>query len=546
MAGRRHHALRPHAAAGSAVKRAGCRHLFTCGPQTCHRPHARWSPTGSWVEVSSSLEDGVLACPLAVASSPAPPPESASPSPVRSPSSPRPPRVEHRSPDERRDPRSRRWWTTPTASSPSPRASTTRSSPGPASPGSTVARGSTPADHDGMAVFDAGRGRYTLIQNHEIDPGAEFGVPHVAGTVYDPGATDAGGCTVITTDRRGPQPRRVRRVLRHRHQLRRRADPLGHVADLRGDRGPRRGHLGGGRPVRRPSRRTTATSSRSGPTAAPTRRRSSASDATRTRPSPSTRTARTSTCPRTPTGPTASSTAGPRRAASGSARASLTRLPDDAGNAGGDADHHGRRHGAARRRLPDLRPARPPVPGALDRGPRPRRADHAPSASSSPTAEVTRGRKFEGVWGTDAGVYVVNSYAWEDGDLPADAVPHDGMVWFYDYRAQTIQLVTYFPHQPTTEDGVAGEVQRPHLRRPRQRHRHPVGQPRARRGRRRRLPRARAPSRAARRTPSPATSSTTRSSAGPTFSADGKVLFVNMQDPGLTLAITGPWAKYLG
>ena len=44
-----------------------------------------------------------------------------------------------------------------------------------------------------MAAFDAGRGRYTLIQNHEIDPGAEFGVPHIRGTVYDPGAVDAGG-----------------------------------------------------------------------------------------------------------------------------------------------------------------------------------------------------------------------------------------------------------------------------------------------------------------------------------------------------------------
>ena len=63
--------------------------------------------------------------------------------------------------------------------------------------------GPTPADHDGMAVFDAGRGGYTLIQNHEIDPGAEFGVPHVKGTVYDPGAVDAGGCTVIRTDRAG-------------------------------------------------------------------------------------------------------------------------------------------------------------------------------------------------------------------------------------------------------------------------------------------------------------------------------------------------------
>ena len=29
--------------------------------------------------------------------------------------------------------------------------------------------------------------------------------------------------------------------------------------------------------------------------------------------------------------------------------------------------------------------------------------------------------------------------------------------------------------------------------------------------------------------------------AGATFSPDGRILFVNMQNPGLTLAITGPW-----
>ncbi len=29
--------------------------------------------------------------------------------------------------------------------------------------------------------------------------------------------------------------------------------------------------------------------------------------------------------------------------------------------------------------------------------------------------------------------------------------------------------------------------------------------------------------------------------AGATFSPDGSTLFVNIQDPGLTLAITGPW-----
>jgi len=29
--------------------------------------------------------------------------------------------------------------------------------------------------------------------------------------------------------------------------------------------------------------------------------------------------------------------------------------------------------------------------------------------------------------------------------------------------------------------------------------------------------------------------------AGSVFSPDGKILFVNIQLPGLTLAITGPW-----
>jgi len=31
--------------------------------------------------------------------------------------------------------------------------------------------------------------------------------------------------------------------------------------------------------------------------------------------------------------------------------------------------------------------------------------------------------------------------------------------------------------------------------------------------------------------------------AGATFSPDGSTLFVNIQRPGLTLAITGPWDK---
>ncbi|MEP6796740.1 MAG: alkaline phosphatase PhoX, partial [Lapillicoccus sp.] len=33
---------------------------------------------------------------------------------------------------------------------------------------------------------------------------------------------------------------------------------------------------------------------------------------------------------------------------------------------------------------------------------------------------------------------------------------------------------------------------------------------------------------------------------GPCFSPDGLVLFANVQEPGHTFAITGPWRTYLG
>jgi secreted PhoX family phosphatase len=32
---------------------------------------------------------------------------------------------------------------------------------------------------------------------------------------------------------------------------------------------------------------------------------------------------------------------------------------------------------------------------------------------------------------------------------------------------------------------------------------------------------------------------------GPCFSPDGRVLFGNVQEPGHTFAIRGPWARYL-
>jgi uncharacterized protein len=33
---------------------------------------------------------------------------------------------------------------------------------------------------------------------------------------------------------------------------------------------------------------------------------------------------------------------------------------------------------------------------------------------------------------------------------------------------------------------------------------------------------------------------------GPTFTPDGDILFANILTPGITLAISGPWSRYLG
>src|SRR5690349_6799776 len=65
-------------------------------------------------------------------------------------------------------------------------------------------QGKTPAYHDGTEIVASEHGRLTVIQNHELTPHmSAYGVPHIASTVYDPGAANAGGCTVITTDRSG-------------------------------------------------------------------------------------------------------------------------------------------------------------------------------------------------------------------------------------------------------------------------------------------------------------------------------------------------------
>ncbi len=168
---------------------------------------------------------------------------------------------------------------------------------------------------------------------------------------------------------------------------------------------------------------------------------------------------------------------------------------------------------------------------------------------------VTRGKKFEGIWSTDRGAYIVNSFAFGATDLPADATKHDGMVWFYDYADETITLVTYFPHNPVAEsEGAFPKYQDLVFDGPDNVSVTPWGT----------LVLAEDGARAshvlsavpggpayaiARNQLSNGTSNgspTYSEFTGPTFSPDGKVLFVNIQSPGITLAITGPWSKYLG
>ncbi|MBL7252940.1 alkaline phosphatase PhoX [Paractinoplanes lichenicola] len=406
-------------------------------------------------------------------------------------------------------------------------------------------QGVTPSDHDGMAVFDAGRGRgrYTLIQNHENDPGAEFGVPHIKGTVYDPGALDAGGCTVITTDRAGRNLGEFVAISGTVSNCAGGPTPWGtwltceETEDRAGDKWEEGGRTGvfqkdhgyvfevwsdgttDPRPIKCLGRYA---------------HEALAIDKDRTH-------IYLSEDADQPNGLFYRWTA-PRGVKVGPHV--LTRLPANAGTL------------AAMQIIMDDGSVLPDVAyltsAQLGR-PFPVRWIEVPErdARTKPVREqftndqVTRGRKFEGVWGTDEGVYVVNSYAWEDGELPADAAPHDGMVWFYNYRNETIQLVTYFPHQVTAEEGAPAKYTDLTFDGPDNVSVTPWGS----------LVLAEdgaGASHVLSSFPGGPTYAIARNElndsefTGPTFTDDGRVLFVNMQDPGLTLAITGPWEKYLG
>lgn len=147
--------------------------------------------------------------------------------------------------------------------------------------------------------------------------------------------------------------------------------------------------------------------------------------------------------------------------------------------------------------------------------------------------QVTRARKLEGQWWADGGVFFVSSFArTTDGSIN----DHDGQVWFYDPASGTITLKTIFGVNPNPDedtnnfDGPDNITVSAHggliLAEDGDGVSHLVGVTSQGKS----YPLAR-------------NEYNDSEFCGPAFSADGQTLFVNIQSPGFTLAVTGPWGR---
>ncbi|GAA3092094.1 alkaline phosphatase PhoX [Streptosporangium carneum] len=146
--------------------------------------------------------------------------------------------------------------------------------------------------------------------------------------------------------------------------------------------------------------------------------------------------------------------------------------------------------------------------------------------------QVTRARKLEGAWWGDGGAYFVSSYArTSDGSVNE----HDGQVWFYDPRSETVTLKTIFgvnpdPTQDTDYDGPDNITVSPYggviLAEDGEGLSHLVGV-----------------TKQGKAYPIARNQLNDSEFTGPTFSADGRILFANIQSPGYVFAITGPWGR---
>ncbi|MET9967977.1 alkaline phosphatase PhoX [Streptomyces sp. NPDC006356] len=153
--------------------------------------------------------------------------------------------------------------------------------------------------------------------------------------------------------------------------------------------------------------------------------------------------------------------------------------------------------------------------------------------------EITRARKLEGMWWGDGGAYIVSSYAREESPGAA----HDGQVWFYDPKRRTVTLKVLLGVNPDPSvdgafDGPDNITVSPYggiiLAEDGEGVSHLFGATDS--GRTYPI---------ARNDLNVGTEEEPEYSefAGVTFSPDGRTLYANIQDPGILLAITGPWKR---
>jgi len=147
------------------------------------------------------------------------------------------------------------------------------------------------------------------------------------------------------------------------------------------------------------------------------------------------------------------------------------------------------------------------------------------------SSQVTRARKLEGQWWANGGAYFVSSFArTSDGS----ARSHDGQVWFYNPASQTITLRTIFGLNPDPArdhynfDGPDNITVSPHggliMAEDGGGVQHLVGV-----------------TQMGKVYPMARNDYNNGEFCGPSFSRDGRILFLNIQKPGFTLAVTGPW-----
>jgi secreted PhoX family phosphatase len=175
--------------------------------------------------------------------------------------------------------------------------------------------------------------------------------------------------------------------------------------------------------------------------------------------------------------------------------------------------------------------------------------------------EITRSKKLEGAWGDRYGFYFASSFAYADADLPANATKHDGQIWYYNYAKKTLTLKAYFPYNPLLHaetpnwESTIGASLDLAFDGPDNVHVSPYGG----------LIIAEDGNTAnhliswsddvgaqavARNLivlePSDEGGNVYSEMTGPTFTPDGSLLFANVQQPGHTFVIRGPWRHYLG